>query len=159
MQRKKRLPLPNNLVCADEECGRYGETRRFRGLEVDDDPVFVRFHYRQVARFLAPENWGGIGTGPLPSDSPKIRIRLHELARQPREREPGTTRRARLLRSLRQRILRIMTRSLLGSVTGRSALTWSAVTDAAPLPQAERTKVSTLAISSSVSCTRYGGMR
>jgi len=60
---------------------------------------------------------------------------------------------------LRQRILRIMTRSLLGSVTGRSAFTWSAVTDAAPLPQAARTKVNTWAISSLVSCTRYGGMR
>ena len=52
-----------------------------------------------------------------------------------------------------------MTRSLLGSVTGRSAFTWSAVTDAAPLPQAERTKVYTWAISSSVSCMRYCGMR
>jgi len=60
---------------------------------------------------------------------------------------------------LRQRILRIMTRSLLGSVTGRSAFTWSAVTGTAPLPQAERTKVNTWAISSSVSCTRYCGMR
>ena len=32
MQRNKRLPLLNDLVCGAEECGRYGETQRFRGL-------------------------------------------------------------------------------------------------------------------------------
>jgi hypothetical protein len=46
--------------------------------------------------------------------------------------------------------VRVTARELLGSVTGRSAFTWSPVTDAAPLPQAERTKVNTWAISSSL---------
>jgi hypothetical protein len=46
--------------------------------------------------------------------------------------------------------VRVTARELLGSVTGRSAFTWSPVTDAAPLPQAERTKVNTWAISSFV---------
>ena len=41
----------------------------------------------------------------------------------------------------------MMTRSLLGSVTGRSAFTWSAVTGAAPLPQPLRTKLNASAIS------------
>src|SRR5277367_4677727 len=57
------------------------------------------------------------------------------------------------------RIFRIITRSLLGSVTGRSAFTCSAVTGAAPSPQEPRTKLNTSAISSSESCTRYCGMR
>ena len=63
MQCNKRLPLINDLFCDAEECWRYGETQRFRGLEVNHEPVFVRFHYRQVARLLAPENSGGIDTG------------------------------------------------------------------------------------------------
>src|SRR5580704_12520770 len=67
MQCNKRLPLFNDLVCDAEECGRYGETQRFRGLEVNDQPVFVRFYYRQVARLLAPENSGGIDTGLPPN--------------------------------------------------------------------------------------------
>ena len=71
MQRNKRLPLLNDLVCAGEGCGRYGETQRFRGLEVNEEPVFVRFHYWQVARLFARENSGGIDTG-LPPDVGRV---------------------------------------------------------------------------------------
>jgi hypothetical protein len=51
--------------------------------------------------------------------------------------------------SLSYRIFKTMTRSLLGSVTGRSLLTCSAVTPTAALPQAPRTKLSTSPIASS----------
>src|SRR6516225_1441543 len=67
----ERLLLLNDLVCAREESGRYGETQRFRGLEVNDEPVFVRFHYRQIARLLAAENSGGVDTG-LPPDVGRV---------------------------------------------------------------------------------------
>ena len=97
------------------------------------------------------------------ADEPHCRRRVRHGRGECARRQPPPPKRPFVVRSssvgLRQRILRMMTRSLLGSVTGRSALTWSAVTDAAPLPQAERTKVNTWAISSLVSCTRYGGLR
>jgi hypothetical protein len=63
MQWNERLLLLKDRVCAGDEAGRYGETQCFRGLEVNDEPVFVRFHYRQIARLLAPEYSGGIDTG------------------------------------------------------------------------------------------------
>jgi hypothetical protein len=49
-------PSFNHLIGADEQRGRYGESKLLRGLQIDDQLKFGWLQDRQVVRLLARQN-------------------------------------------------------------------------------------------------------